>query len=111
MKFKSATAIALVSAALIAAPLAPASANDGRHALFGLGAAVGVLAFILTAPFNAVAGPGPRAYDAPRAAYYPPPTAYYPPPPAYYPPPMAYYPPPPGYAYAPPPGYSAYPPR
>ena len=94
MSIRTASAIALVSAALVAAPLAPASANDGRHAAFGLGAAVGVLAMIATAPFRAFeSAPAPRAYG--------PPVAYYP---AYYPPPAVYYAPP-AYAYAPAPGY------
>jgi hypothetical protein len=78
MTFKTATAIALITAGLIAAPLASASADDGRHLAFGLGAAVGAVAAgvlgIITAPLNALAGP------APAPAYYaPPPYAYGPP--------------------------------
>jgi len=99
MKFKSVAAVALVTAGLIAAPLTPASANDGRHALFGIGAAVGALAILLLAPF----GGGGRS-NAPPQQSYAPPAAYYPPPVAYYPAPRVYYPPP-GYAYGPPPGY------
>ena len=90
MSIKTGIAIALVSAGMIAAPMTQASANDGRHLAFGLGAAVGAVAMILTAPFRAVAeAPPPRAY-------------YAPPPVAYYSPPAVVYAPPPGYAYAPP---------
>jgi hypothetical protein len=104
MKFSTAAAIAVVSTALVVSPLASASANDGRHLAFGLGAVVGALALIITAPFRALA-----EAPAPRPAYYAPAPAYYAPPVAYYPPPVVYYPPP-GYGYAPPPGY-AYPQR
>ncbi len=113
MRFRTAIAAALVSAAFIAAPLAPASAHDhwgrrGGGLIFGLGAAVGALAVgaatIVSAPFVALAGP-----PAPRGVYVAP--GYAPPPVAYYPPP-AYYPAYPAYAYAPPPGaYYAYPTR
>jgi hypothetical protein len=96
MSVRTGIAIALVSAGMIAAPMAPASADDGRHLAFGLGAAVGALALILTSPFRAVAAPAPApVYAAPPAAYYPPP-------------PVAYYAPP-AYVYAPAPRYYYYP--
>ena len=95
MTVRTAIAIALVSAGMIAAPMAPASADDGRHLAFGLGAAAGALALILTAPFRAVAAP-------------PPAPVYAPPPAAYYPPPVVYYAPP-AYVYAPAPRYYYYP--
>lgn len=124
MSFKAAAAGFAVSIALVAAPLATASAHDhwrhgdGGGLLFGLGAAVGALAVgvatIVTAPIEILAGPPPqRTYYAPAPAYgYAPPPAYAPQP-TYYRPPVAYAPPPTYYrppAYAPPPGYAYAPP-
>ena len=135
MTFRTAAACLAVSAALVTAPLASASARDHWHhggdgggVIFGLGAAVGALAVgIVTLPFaiiggaaNALAGPtyAPAPAYAPGPAYAPAPAygnapqpGYGPPPVAYYPPPPAYtrpqvvYYPPPGYGYPPPPGY------
>jgi hypothetical protein len=95
MKFAVTAAVGLLGAALIAAPMTPASAHGGFCGPFlplcVVGAVVTGAAVVATAPF-AVAG---AALGAP--GYYPPP----PPPPAYYPP--AYYPAP--QAYYPAPGY------
>jgi hypothetical protein len=133
MTLKTATAGFVVSVALVAAPLASASAHDhwrhdgGGGLIFGLGAAVGALAVgIVTLPFAIIAGvtqpspayaPAPAYGYAPQPAYRPAPaygyapapgyapTQAYAPPPVYYrPPPVAYYPPPVAY-YPPPPGY------
>jgi hypothetical protein len=111
MMFKTSLAVALVAAGLVAAPLAPASANDWHrgHAgvLFGLGALAGAVvvgaATVVAAPFNALAA---ASTPAPAPAYAP---AYAPAPvyaaPVYAPP--VYYYPRPVYAYP----YYAYPPR
>jgi hypothetical protein len=111
MMFKSPLIGAVAAAAMVAAPVSPASAHGyyrhGGGPIFGLaalaGAAVVGAAAIATAPFRALAAPG--YYGPPRAAYYAP--GYYAaPPPQYYPPQYyapQYYAPPPAY-YAPP-GY------
>jgi hypothetical protein len=104
MRYKTVALAMLGAAALVVAPLSPASAHEhfrGRGVAFGLAAAVvGTAAFIATAPFRALAAPvyaappQPVYYAPPQAYYAPPPQAYYAPPPVYYVQPQAYYAPP-----------------
>ena len=125
MRYRTILISGAMVAAIVAAPLASASAHCYRHgcdpvvglfeATVALVAGVAPLAVdIVTAPIAAVAAAvtpppyyGPPPYYAPAPAYYPP-AAYYPPPgyaaPAYAAPQPAYYAPPAAY-----PVYSAYP--
>jgi hypothetical protein len=93
---KNKLVLSLATAAMIAAPLAPASAHGWDHRgwghgggglLFGVGAAVGAVAgaavTLATAPFQmvgAMAAPGPAyavpEYPGPQPMAYPAPVAY-----------------------------------